>query len=159
VARSSLWARLASVEKRLPAEMPQISMAHYIVSPGKFPGDPPIDEGVYSRFTTQPRGMPSIDERWEPPELSHEIPPLSEADAARFFDLLGITPAARPRDYGEFQATGLCIWRNAPGGPAIAKKNHPTPFMIAPLWGDDTPIEWRRWPKPFTFTLDRPDQD
>lgn len=119
---SSLRAQVDALKKKVPAPQPSFILVRSIVSPNPEPGGPPVVEGIAERTTTQipGPGYPPISEIWEP--LVTDMPaPLTKEDAARYFELIGQTRNTRHTDIAARAVRGFVLWRNAPGGPAVAR--------------------------------------
>lgn len=136
--RSGLRARLDALERKISPAEPSFEIVRSLVSPNPIPGGPPVFQGIAERTTTQipTAGYPAIDEIWEPPLIAQasELPRLSNADATRYFKLIGQTRNNRQTDIAAGAVRGFVLWRNAPGGPAVARYGREALEVVQPLW-------------------------
>lgn len=142
---SALKAQLDALEKRIPAPPPSVAITHWIVSPNPEPGGPPVVEGIAERTTTQipGPGYPAIEERWKP--WVTDLPaPLTKADAAQFFKLIGQGRHERPADIAARAVRGFVLWQNAPGGPAVARYGRDGIEVVRLLWPQEAERELLR---------------
>ncbi len=134
----ALRARLDALERKIPPEEPSFAIMRSLVSPNPSPGGPPVFEGIAERTTTQipTAGYPGVDEIWEPPLMvqANELPHLTNADATRYFELIGQTRNTKPMDIAARAVRGFVLWRNAPGGPAVARYGRDGIEVVQPLW-------------------------
>lgn len=130
----ALRARLDALERKIPPAEPSFSIVRSLVSPNPVAGGPPVFEGIAERTTTQiPEvGYPAVVEIWEP--LITDMPtPLTRADAVRYFELTGQTRRAW-RTGAARVVRDFVLWRNAPGGPAVARYGPEALEAVQPLW-------------------------
>jgi len=136
--RSGLRARLDALEKRIPPAEPSFAIVRSLVSPNPIAGGPPVFEGIAERTTTQipTTGYPAVDEIWEPPLMAQagDLPHLTKADATRYFELIGQPRNTRQTDIAAQAVRGFVLWRNAPGGPAVARYGREALEVVQPLW-------------------------
>lgn len=134
----ALRSRLDALERKIPPEEPSLILVRSLVSPNPIAGGPPVFEGIAERTTTQipTAGYPGVDEIWEPPLMVQpsELPSLSKADATRYFELIGQTRNTKQTDIAARAVRGFVLWRNAPGGPAIARYGEEALEVVQPLW-------------------------
>lgn len=133
MARNSLWTRLQAIERKAPQPMVPMAIWHSVVASNPEPGGPPVNLGIANCTTINipEQGYPALDEVWWP--YATERPdPLTREDALQFFAL---TRTVRQSELRDIKESGLCIWRNAPGGPAVARSRcSEEPEYVQPLW-------------------------
>jgi hypothetical protein len=134
MARSSLWTRLEAAQRKIPAPMPVLTVARWLVAPNPEVGGPPIQIGLCHRFTNNipEPGYPTIDEVFWPCVIVAP-PPITKVEAIQFYAVIGAKGQKQPRDVKQ---SDLVIWRNCPTGPAIARENNGEgqPEIVRPLW-------------------------